>query len=76
MEFTVEQATDIINKAVAEFKGTFTPEIDAKIDNLKTELLDNIKGAITQEKLDSTIQALELKMDPKLRQAKTMLSLK
>ena len=63
MEFTVEQATEIITKAVAEFKGTFTPEIDAKIDNLKTELLDNLKGAITQEKLDSTIQALELKMD-------------
>ena len=63
MEFTIEQATDIITKAVAEFKGTFTPEIDAKIDNLKTELLNNLKGAITQEKLDSTIQALELKMD-------------
>ena len=63
MEFTVEQATEIITKAVAEFKGTFTPEIDAKIDNLKTELLNNLKGAITQEKLDSTIQALELKMD-------------
>lgn len=63
MEFTIEQATDIITKAVAEFKGTFTPEIDAKIDNLKTELLNNLKGAITQEILDNTIQALELKMD-------------
>jgi hypothetical protein len=63
MEFTLEQATDIITKAVAEFKGSFTPEIDQKIENLKSELLGNIKGTITQENLDASIQALELKMD-------------
>lgn len=63
MEFTKEHAAEIVNTAVSEFKGVFTPEIDEKIDNLKTELLNNLKGAITQEKLDSTIQALELKMD-------------
>ena len=63
MEFTPEQATEIINKAVTEFKGAFTPEMTQKMDVLKAELLSEIKGAITQEKLDATISALELKMD-------------
>ena len=63
MEFTPEQATEIINKAVTEFKGAFTPEMTQKMEALKTELLSEIKGAITQEKLDATISALELKMD-------------
>lgn len=74
MEFTQEQATEIITKAVSEFKGTFTPEIDAKIENLKAELLGELKGVITQEKMDATIQALELKMDQfveRMKQAET-----
>lgn len=63
MEFTPEQAAEIVNKAVTEFKGAFTPEVKSQIDALKTELLAEIKGAITQDKLDAAIQGLELKMD-------------
>jgi HK97 family phage major capsid protein len=63
MEFTPEQAVEIVNKAVSEFKGVFAPEVKSQIDELKTELLGEIKGAITQEKLDTAIQNLELKMD-------------
>lgn len=63
MEFTPEQAVEIVNKAVSEFKGVFAPEVKSQIDALKTELLGEIKGAITQEKLDTAIQSLELKMD-------------
>lgn len=63
MELTPEQAAEIVNKAVTEFKGAFTPEVKSQIDALKTELLAEIKGAITQEKLDTAIQGLELKMD-------------
>ena len=63
MEFTQEQAAEIITKAVADFKGAFTPEMTQKIEALKTELLTEIKGAITQEQLNTTISALELKMD-------------
>lgn len=63
MEFTPEQAAEIVNKAVTEFKGAFTPEVKSQIDALKTELLGEIKGAITQDKLDTAIQGLELKMD-------------
>lgn len=63
MEFTPEQAAEIVNKAVTEFKGAFTPEVKSQIDALKTELLADIKGAITQDKLDAAVQGLELKMD-------------
>lgn len=63
MEFTQEQAAEFVNKAVSEFKGVFAPEVKSQIDALKTELLGEIKGAITQEKLDTAIQNLELKMD-------------
>ena len=36
-EFTKEQAAEIINTAVTEFKGAFTPEVKSQIEELEVQ---------------------------------------